>query len=196
MSRYIDADELKEQDFQDYSPTDVMCAIDSTPTANVTDKKFTDEEIIKALQCCGNQMYVCTDKQCRAKTSGNAVDLIKSQKAEIERLKECPKCVYEYDGEVTEYCVQGACPNFKTVKQIKAEAYKEFAEKVNEEIKKAYNNNSGVLREHLEKHKEKPNFEFVAAIQGKMNTLLGLDDFIDNLLKELGEGVIQNDIEN
>jgi len=35
MSRYIDADELKEQDFQDYSPADVMSAIDSTPTANV-----------------------------------------------------------------------------------------------------------------------------------------------------------------
>lgn len=47
--------------------------------------------------------------------------------AEIERLKECPKCVYEYDGEITEYCVQGPCPNFKTVEQIKVEAYKEFA---------------------------------------------------------------------
>lgn len=47
--------------------------------------------------------------------------------AEIERLKECPKCVYEYDGEMTEYCVQGPCPNFKTVEQIKSEAYKEFA---------------------------------------------------------------------
>ena len=52
--------------------------------------------------------------------------------AEIERLKECPKCVYEYDGEMTEYCVQGPCPNFKTVEQIKAEAYKEFAERLKE----------------------------------------------------------------
>lgn len=61
----------------------------------------------------------------------NAVsDLINRQKAEIERLKECPKCVYEYDGEVTEYCVQGPCQNFKTVEQIKAEAYKEFAERL------------------------------------------------------------------
>lgn len=34
------------------------------------------------------------------------------------------------DGEVTEYCVQGPCPNFKTVEQIKVEAYKEFAEKL------------------------------------------------------------------
>lgn len=49
--------------------------------------------------------------------------------AEIERLKECPKCVYEYDGEITEYCVQGPCPNFKTVEQIKSEAVKEFCNK-------------------------------------------------------------------
>lgn len=48
--------------------------------------------------------------------------------AEIERLKECPKCVYEYDAEIMEYCVQGPCPNFQTVEQIKAEAYKEFAD--------------------------------------------------------------------
>ena len=26
--------------------------------------------------------------------------------AEIERLKECPRCVYEYDGETMEYCVR------------------------------------------------------------------------------------------
>ena len=58
------------------------------------------------------------------------LDLINRQKAEIERLKECPKCVYEYDGEVMEFCVQGPCPNFKSVEQIKAEAYKEFAEKL------------------------------------------------------------------
>ena len=41
-------------------------------------------------------------------------------------------CVYEYDGEVTEYCVQGPCPNFKTVEQIKTEANKEFAERLKE----------------------------------------------------------------
>ncbi len=48
----------------------------------------------------------------------------------LRDLKECPKCVYEYDGEITEYCVQGPCSNFKTVEQIKVEAYKEFAEKL------------------------------------------------------------------
>ena len=49
-------------------------------------KKYTDEEVIKALECCGNQMYSCTDKQCKAKTLGDALDLINRQKAEIERL--------------------------------------------------------------------------------------------------------------
>lgn len=89
----------------------------------MTDKKLTDEEIIKRLEWCvkhGNRNY----------DTDIVLDLINRQKSEIERLKECPKCVYEYDGEVMEYCIQGACPNFKTVEQIKAEAYKEFAEKL------------------------------------------------------------------
>ena len=57
-------------------------------------------------------------------------EVIERQDAEIKRVKECPKCVYEYDGEITEYCVQCPCSNFKTVEQIKVEAYKEFAERL------------------------------------------------------------------
>lgn len=89
----------------------------------MTDKKFTDEEIIKRLKQCvkrGNRNY----------DTDIVLDFVNRQKAEIERLKECPKCVYEYDGEVTEYCVQGPCSNFKTVEQIKTEAYEEFAERL------------------------------------------------------------------
>lgn len=92
----------------------------------MTDKKLTDEEIIKRLERCvhrGNRNY----------DTDIVLDLINRQKAEIEMLKECPKCVYEYDGEITEYCVQGPCSNFKTVEQIKVEAYKEFAEKLKKE---------------------------------------------------------------
>lgn len=133
----------------------------------MTDKEFTDEEIINALECC---ISTTTDDACVGCPFNNqklcdkdqlaleryALDLIKRQKAEtenakakikicaevierqdteIERLKECPKCVYEYDGEITEYCVQGPCTNFKTVEQIKAEAYKEFAERLKEQIR-------------------------------------------------------------
>ena len=44
------------------------------------------DDIIRALQCCGNQMYSCTDKRCKAKTLGDAVELINFLRAEIERL--------------------------------------------------------------------------------------------------------------
>lgn len=96
---------------------------------DMTDKKLTDDEIIKRLERCvkrGNRNH----------DTDIVLGLIKRQKAEIERLKECPKCVYEYDGEVTEYCVQGPCPNFKTVEQIKTEAYKEFTMKLQAFCKK------------------------------------------------------------
>ena len=69
--------------------------------------------------------------------------------AEIERLKECPKCVYEYDGETTEYCVQGPCSNFKTVEQIKSEAVKEFAERLEEKSFQSFGN-YGITRDVVE----------------------------------------------
>ena len=107
----------------------------------MTDKKLTDEDVVEGLErcistttaeaCVGcpfNKQKLCDKDQWTLER--HALGLINRQKSEIERLKECPKCVYEYDGEVTEYCVQGPCPNFKTVEQIKVEAYKEFAEKL------------------------------------------------------------------
>ena len=54
---------------------------------------MTDNEIIKALEYC---------KDCSANLNVEIIDLITRQQSEIERLKECPKCVYEYDGEITE----------------------------------------------------------------------------------------------
>lgn len=45
----------------------------------------------------------------------------------------CDACVK--NGEVMEHCVQGSCSNFKSVEQIKAEAYKEFAERIKLSIK-------------------------------------------------------------
>ena len=82
---------------------------------------------------------------------------ITRQQSEIERLKDCPKCIYEYDGKTTEYCVQGPCSNFKTVEQIKSEAYKEFAE----HLKEMWSNN----------YYDSPDVDF--------------DEFVDKLLKEM-----------
>ena len=122
-----------------------------------------NNEIIKALE---NEVksaeyvdsYYCNGVDLTLIKS--AIDLINRLQAEIEILKECPKCIYEYDGKTTEYCVEGPCSNFKTVEQIKSEAYKEFAE----HLKERWSNN----------HYDSPDVDF--------------DEFVDNLLKEYEKG--------
>jgi hypothetical protein len=58
------------------------------------------------------------------------------QREEVERLADrSHKCIYLSDDETTEYCVDGPCPKFKTEAQIRAEAVKEFAERVKEKIR-------------------------------------------------------------
>ena len=51
------------------------------------DRNITAEKVIKALLCCANKMFYCKDKECMAKTLGNAIDFIYSQKAELDGLK-------------------------------------------------------------------------------------------------------------
>lgn len=57
--------------------------------------KFTDEEVIKALECCvGDDFDYCKEcpslrnKPCQEPMLIGALDLINRQKAEIERLEE------------------------------------------------------------------------------------------------------------
>lgn len=117
----------------------------------------------------GNEdpLYICVLRDSK-RIVRKAEEEITRQQTEIERLKECPKCVYEYDGEVTEYCVQGPCPNSKTVEQIKVEAYKEFAERIKLSIK------ANVVE------------TLCNDVRGVYKAEYVLDD-IDNLLKEFGE---------
>lgn len=100
------------------------------------ENRISDDEIISSLEviattrnCSECKIRNCNwgDCNCSQITANAALDLINRQKAEIERLKECPKCIYEYDGNTTEYCIQGPCSNFKTAEQVRTEAYKEFA---------------------------------------------------------------------
>lgn len=63
-----------------------------------------DYAIIQALECClikhdCNDCPIDESKQCDNYLHMEALSLIKRQKKEIKKLKECPKCIYEYDGE-------------------------------------------------------------------------------------------------
>lgn len=62
-------------------------------------------------------------------------DEISELTAEIERLSDRNhKCIYLSDDETTEFCVDGACPEFETKAMIKTEAYREFAKLVNRHL--------------------------------------------------------------
>ena len=93
---------------------------------------MTDNEIIKALKCCGILgKYVCdeecpvpnndirTASECRIKLNHYALTLISRQQAEIERLK------------IENQSLRGAANSYKIhYNEARAEAVKEFAEKL------------------------------------------------------------------
>lgn len=61
----------------------------------MTEHKFTDEKVIRALElhsseegCCLNKCVYAQERYCGSKMAKGALDIIKRQKAEIERLKE------------------------------------------------------------------------------------------------------------
>lgn len=96
--------------------------------------KFTDDEIVKALERCKNaDCFGCPfdgEVGCVHKSAQFTLDLIKRQKAEIERLigerekilKECKKCGRKTQKVITKLQ--------KKIRQNKNEAIKEFAERL------------------------------------------------------------------
>ena len=69
----------------------------------------------------------------RVEVLEEAVSLYNRLNEEIGRLADRNhKCIYLSDEETTNYCVDGPCPKFKTEAQIRAEAIKEFAERLKE----------------------------------------------------------------
>lgn len=147
----------------------------------MTDKKYTDEEIIKALEdyIKENEFeYFHSNMMGEYPLIRKSLDIINRQKAEIDRLRT------KIETRTQEKLALGRIYTQK-LKTAKAEAYKEFAEKIKREIKEAYDSNIEVLNEHFEKHRGCFNDTFVGIIEGKNNALLGLSDFIDNLLKEM-----------
>lgn len=127
----------------------------------MTDKKFTDEEIIRNYEWC----IGCTSDRCRECTMDEegfceeelqdlVLDLINRQKAEIEKLKGST-------------IVSNIMESQKIKREAKAEAYKEFAEKIKKSIK-----------ENVDEawHRDDGN--------GIYDAEYVLDD-VDNLLKEM-----------
>ena len=129
---------------------------------------MTDNEIIKALEClrgnafdCGECPYCsCYPAPCEQQVAKDVLSLINRQKEEIERLKN-----HDLQVEVSE----------KLEREIKAEAVKEFADRLKEQD--GYNN-------HV--------FDDCASILVPKEYLKGRDEkikevwtTIDNLVKEM-----------
>lgn len=93
----------------------------------MTDKKLTDEEIIKRLEQCvnrGNRNY----------DTDIVLDLINRQKAEIEMLKSANDKKFRQWNMLAEKTKQHYADLYNEAKDIlKAEAYKEFAERLKKE---------------------------------------------------------------
>lgn len=98
----------------------------------MTDKKFTDEEIIKALQChikaedCeGCEMFGGCEEIILTE---RVLDLINRQKAEIKKLKSENEILSRNADNAFQDGLNECRELFEP--EIKAEAYKEFAEKL------------------------------------------------------------------
>lgn len=106
------------------------------------------EKVIKALECCGDKICkhcpnYSEDIECSEKLIKEALDFIKLQQAEIERLKSiCASNNEIINNQGMEIARRGKILKFyalqygtvtdkiKVVNDIKAEAYKEFAERL------------------------------------------------------------------
>lgn len=155
------------------------------------DKKLTDNEIVKALE---NAEYKCDGIELRGfyldhESMKQVIDLINRLQAENERLQGAIKSSKEIKQRLrAEINVKKKLLDIaeERFKNIKAEAYKECIEKVEKEITEALKSNYKARSERIAKVEVGSADEFIAYCEGKIHCLRGLDDFLDNLLKELG----------
>ena len=101
----------------------------------MTDKKLTDNEIIRALECCGRES--CFSCPYRGKchqgnpTITDALDLINRQKSEIERLESANDEKFRQWDMLAEKTKQHYADLYNEAKDIlKSEAVKEFARRL------------------------------------------------------------------
>lgn len=156
----------------------------------MTDKKFTDEEIIKGLECmlgminndieysidcngCAFEDNALCSETCSEGIAKYALDLINRQKAEIEKLKSKygKLCEYaekkefelaEINADISWFREAKFSRLAPAIKEIKAETCKEFADKL----------------------KEKSEIVHLFSVCNGHHYMVDIDD-IDNLLKEM-----------
>lgn len=119
---------------------------------------MTDEQIVKALEYCLStnsceECPICNTDNCGFVLMRNAFDLIERQQAEIEDLREI---VFT--------------DRTEAIKKLKAEAIKEFAEKLKETN----------LYEFVEEYFD--NAELCYEVRSDL-----FNDFVDNLVREMTE---------
>lgn len=171
------------------------------------DKKPTDAEIIKALECCiSDKDDVCLEcplqNDCFANADGNsevkelALDPINRLQADRDNYKQIAenqqKIILDKAFENKRLRTSNdalrmaneLCKGWE--ERAKAKAYKECIEKVKEEIAKALESN---YKARAEKENKEINLYldnlFWNYCTGKIDCLRGIDDFCNNLLKEL-----------
>ena len=137
---------------------------------------MTDNEIIKALECCGNIVdstckecayHETYNASCVVRLMRNALDLINRKNAKIERLQSMCQTLSECRDEALRVGV-------RAVRNTKSEAYKEFAEELE----------YFVLNEGIEivEHKCK---DYESYINGANQFWHQIKNGINNLAKEM-----------
>ena len=128
---------------------DMTIAVMGKGKRAMTIKKPTDEEIIKALQCCSEPCAECDEcplycigANCSSfELHRYALDLVNRQKAEIERLNSVNDEKFRQWDMLTEKTKQHYADLYEEARDIlKVEAYKEFAERLKEKSFKTIRN--------------------------------------------------------
>lgn len=155
-------------------------------------KRYTDEEILKALECCScdnSECLQCDNKElCKIERDELAVktlDLINSKVEEIDRLKAEIERIQKARLKQAQFLAEQKAQKYELMNklsQAKAEASKEFAEKLKEEfLNLQYNAKTNRKTVKIEELKE------------QMDWLLHTVaiETLDNLLKEtIGEEIL------
>jgi predicted RNase H-like nuclease (RuvC/YqgF family) len=137
----------------------------------MTEHKYTDEEVIKALECCASHLYACEDchylGKCRL-LEKDAIDLINRQKAEIADLQDGIKCEEETNKHLSgeHITLMKECYGLKAeIVRLEAETKRLKDMFEDNETQRSYTIN--MLGEHLDKAKGEIAFWMDAAANAK-----------------------------